>query len=632
LKGKRYINLVVVLVLLAYAIDLSAQSAGSALKKVDKANKEVISNPESAFVTATEALSLSIKSKDKKAEASSYNTLGTLYYNSGNYKKAIEYFLKAKSIYETVEDIKSKEYTLKYLAKSYEALGLNSKSIKYNKMAEETSSSKNAKFGYRYKNSQLKQSIGKNKEAIDDLENELLDTTTIPPSQKIDIYLELGNLYIVEKDTAKGLDLIQRALIESNTKDNVLLDDSIRINTLNKASNIYNARGFGDLNIQTQKNALSEAEGVDNEPVLNAANYNIGMTYIESDPKTAVQFFSNSAAITEGDPEKKWEHINAVEKLSEAYAKSGDYVNAFETYKKYIVLVDSIKEAEISNKLNNELLTEKFEIQETKLAALELEQKERKKELQEKQFTIFGLVAGISLLFLLSFFLFKNIRQKQKSNMMIQLASLRSQMNPHFIFNSLNSVNGFVSRKEEVKANRFISEFSKLMRTVLNNSDKESISLEEELASLRIYLSLEHSRFEDKFDYEILVDPDIDIGEIHVPPMLIQPYLENAIWHGLRYKENKGFLKLELKQGVEDITIVVEDNGIGREKSQALKTNHQKDSKSTGIKNTKERMKLLNKLYKTTMKVEIIDLMEKGMSAGTKVLVSIPKTKAFNNV
>ena len=316
------------------------------------------------------------------------------------------------------------------------------------------------------------------------------------------------------------------------------------MSTLNSAWQIYEKNGFQDLNFSTQSTALNanSSGSYVNTEVVSAANYNLGLTYLKSDPAKAVQYFKNTEEITKKEP-KKIDHVKAVERLSEAYEKSGEYEKALEKYKEYVLLVDSIKQSEMASKLKNELLSSKYRIQETRIAELEIKQQEKEASIKTQRRMIMGLILGIALFLVLTYFLVKNIKQKQRSNTLIQLASLRSQMNPHFIFNSLNSVNGFISNNDEIKANRYISDFSKLMRTVLNNSNSPTVSLAEELKSLGIYLALEHSRFDDKFDYQLDVDSELNTEEIEVPPMLIQPYIENAVWHGLRYKEDKGFLQ-----------------------------------------------------------------------------------------
>ncbi|MBT8326309.1 MAG: tetratricopeptide repeat protein, partial [Bacteroidia bacterium] len=165
-------------------------------EKLDDANKKVLTNPTEAFDLAGEALVLSKATKDRKAEASSYNTLGTLYYNAGDYNKAIEFFTKAKNIYSSVSDSKNEEYTLKYLGKSHEALNENETSLGYYEKAEKKSSSSVDKNDYRLKNSKIKRKVGKSSEAIDELEQELKNNKTLNKRQKIDIYLELGDLYL----------------------------------------------------------------------------------------------------------------------------------------------------------------------------------------------------------------------------------------------------------------------------------------------------------------------------------------------------------------------------------------------------------------------------------------------------
>jgi LytS/YehU family sensor histidine kinase len=199
-------------------------------------------------------------------------------------------------------------------------------------------------------------------------------------------------------------------------------------------------------------------------------------------------------------------------------------------------------------------------------------------------------------------------------------------MNPHFIFNALNSVNNFIAKSDERSANRYLSDFSTLMRAVLENSDEDFIPLSKELELLELYTKLEHSRFSDKFDYRITVDEDIDIDAFQIPPMLLQPYIENAIWHGLRYKEEKGFLTIDLKSKTKDaIEISIIDNGVGRKKSAELKTTHQKKQKSKGMGNIKKRIDILNDMYKDKVDVFITDYQEDG--TGTKVIFILKKDR-----
>ena len=199
-------------------------------------------------------------------------------------------------------------------------------------------------------------------------------------------------------------------------------------------------------------------------------------------------------------------------------------------------------------------------------------------------------------------------------------------MNPHFIFNALNSVNTYIAKSDERSANRFLSDFSTLMRAVLENSEEDFISLSKELELLELYVKLEHSRFPEKFEYKITIDERIDIDSFQIPPMLLQPYIENAIWHGLRYKDEKGQLLVQVsEENRNTITICIEDNGIGRKRSQELKTQNQKRQKSKGMGNISKRIAILNDMYKDKVDVQITDLETNG--EGTKVLFTLKKDK-----
>lgn len=583
---------------------------------LNEANQKVLKAPLNAFELATDAAITSKKSGDKKVEASAYNTLGTLYFNAGKYLKAIEFFTKAKTIYLEIEDDKNEEYTLKYLGKSYQALDDKEKSINYYKQAEEKSNSSREKGNYRIVNSKIKKSQGKEKEAIGDLERELVQNKELDRAQKIDIYLELGELYFSQQDTTKAVSLIDKALATSKTRKN----DSLDINTLNSVWNIYDQNGMQSQNIETQRTFLDSS--VVNLNLEKTVNYNIGNSLLNNDAKEAATFFKLSADLAQSSNDQV-ERVKAIEKLSESYEKSGEYDKALEQYKLYVQLVDSIKLIEVASQLQNEMLLTKYEVQESRIKELEEKQKEKEEALSRQRWMIALLILGIFALIVLTYFLVKNIREKQKSNMKIRLASLRAQMNPHFIFNSLNSVNGFISQNEEIKANKYLSDFSKLMRTVLNNTNNEKITLEEELKSLEIYLSLEQSRFSDKFDFVLDIDSDISTQNIQIPPMLIQPYLENAVWHGLRYREEKGLLTLAIQMEGNSLKVSVSDNGIGRKQSLALKTKHQKDYKSTGMSNTQERLTILNKLYDKSYTVKVIDL-QTADDTGTIVELRMP--------
>ncbi len=213
----------------------------------------------------------------------------------------------------------------------------------------------------------------------------------------------------------------------------------------------------------------------------------------------------------------------------------------------------------------------------------------------------------------------------ERQLMLAEQKALKSQMNPHFIFNALNSIRRFILENDIEKADYYLTSFATLMRRVLDNSRQNFISLANEIETLNLYLELEKLRFDDSFDFEIIVDPKIDIHNWWIPPMIIQPFAENAIWHGLAMKKNNGRLIIKftlLKNN--KVQCIVEDNGIGRQKAKEIAAKR-KGHKSTGLANTKERLELLYKLYNKRISLHIIDLYDnQGQPAGTRVELLFP--------
>jgi ligand-binding sensor domain-containing protein len=200
-----------------------------------------------------------------------------------------------------------------------------------------------------------------------------------------------------------------------------------------------------------------------------------------------------------------------------------------------------------------------------------------------------------------------------------EMQTLRSQMNPHFIFNSLNSINSFIIQNKTTIASEYLNTFSKLMRQILENSKQELISINSEIKTLKNYIQLEAARLDNKFDYQIQIDEDIDIDYYKIPPLILQPFIENAIWHGIHNKPTKGIITLTIKY-IDDDTFqfIIQDDGIGRQKSALLKSNETKH-KSYGIDITIERIKMIN----PQNTVEIIDLFKNNQAIGTQVIITL---------
>lgn len=237
-------------------------------------------------------------------------------------------------------------------------------------------------------------------------------------------------------------------------------------------------------------------------------------------------------------------------------------------------------------------------------------------------YTLIFAISGFLIWGITRYFMIQRMKE-QRFKRKIQeseMKTLRSQMNPHFMFNTINAINNFIVRNNKDEASDYLTLFSKLMRNILDNSKQEFITLEKELKTLEMYLKLEHLRLNQSFDYKIIISEAINEEHLFIPPLIIQPYCENAIWHGLRNKEEKGFLVIKIDEINENqYQIIIEDDGIGRIESAKLKQN-ENAHKSYGLQITEQRLQLIN----AENKVEIIDLYaENGLAQGTKIVITL---------
>jgi tetratricopeptide (TPR) repeat protein len=423
------------------------------------------------------------------------------------------------------------------------------------------------------------------------------------------------------------------SLAENENKERAL-EETVKVADFQNRNQAY------DTEIQLRKQALEdildiEADSVfDNESALTPQKqkYKIGNAYaLQRDFSNAIPFLEES--IEEADnKEDLIVKKDATRKLSEVYRDAGNLEKALTTTREYERLVDELyikKEQEIAQATR---FREDITTKQNRILSLEKDRalSESKYQLtnarnRNQKIIIYSLVVGLVLLLTAIYFMRKNIKQQRLNNNLLALKSLRSQMNPHFIFNALNSVNSFIAINDERTANRYLSDFSMLMRAVLENSEEDFIPLEKEIELLQLYTKLEHFRFQDKFDYTITVAPEVKVNEFQIPPMLLQPYVENAVWHGLRYKKTKGELRIDITQkNTDEITITIIDDGIGRLQSKALKTQHQKKQNSKGMGNIKKRVQILNEMYQDKVDVAISNYLDIE-DTGTKVVVTLKK-------
>ncbi len=208
----------------------------------------------------------------------------------------------------------------------------------------------------------------------------------------------------------------------------------------------------------------------------------------------------------------------------------------------------------------------------------------------------------------------------------IEMQALRAQMNPHFIFNCLNSINRYIVKSDQATASLYLTRFAKLIRLILDNSNSQSVTLTNELEALRLYIEMESIRFEKQFTYTIDIDTDVHPDSVYVPPLIIQPYVENAIWHGLLHKETAGHLQISLHRRQRNLLeCIIEDNGIGRDKAKELKSKSASSKKSLGMKLTEDRLSLLGRQAQMEAVIAIQDIKTAtGEAGGTRVVLKIP--------
>lgn len=313
-------------------------------------------------------------------------------------------------------------------------------------------------------------------------------------------------------------------------------------------------------------------------------------------------------------------------------------------HEQYVDIKDSIASDNLSAKLEGYNFNQQIEL-------LDKEKKIQQAELQRQSLVKKVLIVGIIMFLLLSVIIIRNIVLKRRNERLLlehklelqklesertktdlehqatelEMQALRAQMNPHFIFNSLNSINRFILQNNKLQASEYLTKFSRLIRLILQNSQAPLISLESELESLQLYLDLEAARFDHKFDYEIKIAKDLDISVIKVPPLIIQPYAENAIWHGFMPKEDKGHLIIELFEEEDMLYCKITDDGVGRKKASEIKSKSASPHKSVGMRITADRIAILQQKNHSNSYVSISDLvLPNESSAGTEVLLKIP--------
>ncbi len=617
-----------------FKIDKSGRYEDSELAK---AKLLKFKNPKEAIALIENVLVRNYKMQDLYTEAQCYQLLGEINANENLLELALKNTEKAKEIYSNLKEEDLMMGCILQMAK------VQAQQQQYDQAINNYTKFINYRAGSRIENTRARLALAavykkqkKYNEAVQVLQKALSQEEDTKNSSYIgEINNEIGENYSLLKKNEQALDYYEKAQKEATESK-----DSKTILKSNKnISSVFNQKGKFKDELKVRKQSLSLSKDIRDTLEENKENLAIANTYIQiNKPESAIPYIKRSISLSEktGDLEEK---AKAVKILSEAYSQDKQYNIAMETYKEYVALKDSAL-TEREQKLDKiyksayaltetqkemDILIKDLEVNEKTINALLSEQHARDEKLNRQKALIYFLIILVIVIAIASYLIYKNAQKRRIANQLLALKSLRSQMNPHFIFNALNSVNSFISKNDERAANKYLADFSKLMRLVMENSQLDFVPLANEIQVISLYLSLEHFRFKDKFDYEFEVDPQVDVDAIEIPPMLIQPYIENAVWHGLRYKEQKGILTVKIQLlGENSLKVLIADNGIGRARSTELKTKNQKSTISTGIKNTINRISIINEMYHKKISIDIADLQPQEVDKGTLVQLVLP--------
>lgn len=584
---------------------------------MEQALEQYYINTHEAIRYANLALNSFGKTGDTKGIGRCNNILGAAYFSLGEFQRAESFYLKAYKSASAVGDSL-------YIGKSLNNLG-----------------NVNQKFG------QLEKAVNYYLRAITTYRN------TENPSGEVGVLNNVASVYssIGNLNSSNEYYLLALALAEQ-------LNDKLVISTIqhNLASNyaeqgkFYDAMEYCSLSYELRKELDYSYGIIKNLIALGNINESLGeisksRSYLEEALSLAREtgYVDDEAAI--------YLHLGYLEFISDKNQKARQY------YLEGLSVADTIQNVELQTEFHKQLYkvdssdlhfdSAFFHLQKynelrslysenipvEQLAELQdmydLVRKESiKKEsaLQKSKNTTAFLGAGIGVIILLSVIVLQ--QQRLKSRMKISELSqenLRSQMNPHFIFNVLNSIHAFILSNDKNASSEYLLKFAKLLRLTLDNSQTKLATISDELEALQLYLDIESMRLDNKLEYQILVDDEIDTQMFKIPPLLLQPCVENSIVHGLQPKPEGG--KVEIKLDYEDnhIHCSISDNGIGRQQSKVLHEQSGTKRKSYGTKITENRLKLINSFYGKKMGMSFIDLKDEfDNPSGTKVEFNLP--------
>jgi signal transduction histidine kinase len=572
------------------------------------------------FKKASKKIESGYKKGNPDTLAQGYYDLAQNFYQRGEVAKSEPYFKKAQALYEQVNDADGIAKSSRALAKVQEDLNKNKEALDNYK----TAGANNLKTG----------DINANTLNGNDFRR-----LSRPDSAQVQQGMLRQNIQLglLKKDTGEIVSNFSR-MADLNLRNK---QTPAAINSLNQAyqfskstpvqATYFNQRiadlylkenDFGKA-IETKKAFLNEGFVQGSSQLKAKEITSLADIYLLKKEDSMAVALLNESYLLSIKNGHVLEAKKCVERLDSIFQSKGRKEQSLQLYKDFLAQLPTVI-AKDSSMLDNELIAET----ENRIKELENEKALKDNLIKRKNIFNYLLLGSVLVLAVFVTIVLSILRKLRIRNKKIALQSLRREMNPHFIFNSLNSINQFIANNNELEANQYLTKFSTLMRRVMENSKEDFVLLANEMELLENYLELEKRRFPDKFDYHIEIDDTLMAdNHYYMPGMLVQPHLENAVWHGLRYVETKGHVHLSFSKTPRGMQIVIEDNGIGIAESQKHKTANQKKRSGRGISNTQERIAILNSLYNQQIVCQVED--KPAPHSGVKVTLSVPLLKDF---
>ena len=554
------------------------------------------------------ALQMLSRLNDRKGMARTLDMLGVAYMDLGQAGKSLEQLQKSERISEELGDKAAAASSDLHIANLYSELSQHPQALDYAKRALAIFKSVDSKVGISSALGALGEICGNTHKYIECIDYyrqaAVIDKALGQKLGSAQDIANIGTAYIGLEKYAEGLSSFQ----ESFALEKALGYKSGMANCLSNIATIY----------------LNSPDSF-----MNRLGYRGSKRYAiaEKTSKEALLLANEINAIVEQDL--------ALKTLVSIYTKEKDFANAFKYYQEKVALNDSLIGDEKRKEITKMEIQYQYDKKEDSLRAaqekkdtLALSEIKRQKLIRNYTIGIVGVVGVFSVLMIVSYNRRKQlITDKRVSE--LEMNALHLQMNPHFIFNCLQSINTYMLDNEGKLASSYLIRFSNLMRLTLENSRRKEVSLSEDLSALELYMQLEALRFKNKFQYVIEVDPEIDGESTQIPPMLLQPFVENSIIHGLCNRE-RGIIKISVNRVGNMIRCVVEDNGEGRKNSVKLNVAQGMKRESLGVKITQERLRIIEMLKKVKTAIIITDLTDSdNVPSGLRIELLLPFENAF---